>query len=390
MLRSPFAQSLLLLGLVAVAACSSSSDSDSGQGGGNGIATGATGSGVGGSGNGAATNGGAAIIDLYGGSNTGASSTTGGVPPREASRPRPLPARGSTTIRASEPPAAAGACAGSEQEVEASKLDIYIMMDRTQSMDYLTQCDANDVCASTRWDDLKAAVAAFVVDPTVLARDVRAGIQFFSQTGEFDNPLDCDPNVYATPAVEIAPLAESGPQIMAAIDATFPSGETPSVPALQGAIQHAADWQAANPIRQTIVLLVTDGIPTMCDRTDTAFTAAAAAGMAFDHPIRTYIIGVGVGANRFTLNSVARYGGSTEAFLVDDANSQASLGRRAAEGHRPTVAVRVRDSRGPRPLARHRLRRGAGAPHAGDGPEGGGALRRQAERMQPVQRRLVL
>jgi hypothetical protein len=322
MLKSPFAQSLLLLGLVAAAACSSSSDDDSDK---NGIATGATGNGVGGSGNAAATSGGSGIIDLYGGNNTGASSTTGG-----------LTATGGYMSTATACPGLAydpnvgtagggGACAGSEQEVEASKLDIYIMMDRTQSMDYLTQCDANDVCASTRWQDLRAAVAAFVVDPTVLARDVRAGIQFFSKTGEFDNPLDCDPNVYATPAVEIAPLAESGPQIMAAIDATFPSGETPSVPALQGAIQHAADWQAANPIRQTIVLLVTDGIPTMCDRTDTAFTAAAAAGMTFDHPIRTYIVGVGVGANRFTLDSVARFGGSTEAFLVDDANSRQAL-----------------------------------------------------------------
>ena len=101
-------------------------------------------------------------------------------------------------------------------------------------MDYPTRCDGNDVCVSTRWEDLKAAMAAFVVDPDVLGQDVRAGIQFFGQTGGYDdNDTDCNPDVYATPAVEIAPLAESGPQIMAAIDATSPSGETPSVPALR-------------------------------------------------------------------------------------------------------------------------------------------------------------
>jgi hypothetical protein len=276
--------------------------------------TGATGPGVGGSGNAAATTGGVSIIDTYGGTNTGASSATGG-----------LTATGGTWTLANACPGVAytasgqDACAGTQREVESSKLDVYIMMDRTQSMSYLSQCDANDACISTRWDDLKAAVQAFVEDPEVIARDVYAGIQFFSQTGTYkDNATDCDPNVYATPAVEIAPVAESGPLIMQQFDAWFPSGETPSVPALQGAIQHAYDWQLAHPIRQTIVLLVTDGLATMCDLTDTGFIAAAAEGMALDPPIRTYIIGVSVGANRFSLNSVAKYGGSTEAFLVED------------------------------------------------------------------------
>jgi hypothetical protein len=319
--RLPFAQSLLLAGLVALGAgCSSSSNSDSGQGGGNGVpTTGATGSGAGGSGAAASTTGGAPIIDTYGGTNTGASSATGG-----------LSATGGTWTLASACPGIAydpdagtagggGACAGTEREVESSKLDIYIMMDRTQSMDYGSQCDANDACASTRWADLTAAVQAFVEDPQVLAQGVRAGIQFFSQTGGYNNnATDCNSDVYATPAVEIAPLADNGPLIMQAIANTFPSGETPSVPALQGAIQHAYDWQVANPIRQTVVLLVTDGLPTMCDQTDAAFTGAAAAGMALDPPIRTYIVAVSVGANKFTLNSVAKYGGSTEAFLVDN------------------------------------------------------------------------
>jgi hypothetical protein len=219
-----------------------------------------------------------------------------------------------------------GACTGVQREVESSKLDIYIMLDRTQSMDYPTQCDANDACTSTRWADLTAAVQDFVADPAVLAQDIRVGIQFFSQTGEFSNPADCDPAVYATPAVEIGPLATTGSEIVTAIQQTVPSGQTPSVPALQGAIQHAIAWQAANPIRETIVLLITDGLPTMCDQqSDPAFTAAAAAGMANDPPIRTYIIGVSVGANRFTLNSVANYGGSSQAFLVEDADSGQAL-----------------------------------------------------------------
>jgi len=188
-------------------------------------------------------------------------------------------------------------------------------------MSYGSQCDANDVCISTRWDDLKAAVQTFVQDPDVLDRDVWAGIQFFSQKGAYtDNEEDCNPDLYANPAVEIGPLADGTQrqEILDQFDVWFPSGETPSVPALEGAIRHAYDWQVAHPIRQTVVLLVTDGLPTMCDMQDTAFTQAAAAGMGLDPPIRTFIVGVSVGANRFTLNSVAKYGGSTEAFLVED------------------------------------------------------------------------
>jgi hypothetical protein len=271
---------------------------------------------VGGSGNTAATTGGAPIIDTYGGTNTGASSATGGL----------TAAGGTWTLASACPgvqytPGSSGqdACTATEREVESSKLDIYIMMDRTQSMSYLSQCDANDVCISTRWDDLKAAVQTFVQDPTVIAQDVYAGIQFFSQSGKYsDNDADCNPDLYAAPAVEIGPVADTGQLIMDQFNVWFPSGETPSVPALQGAIQHAYEWQVAHPTRQTVVLLVTDGLPTMCDVTDTAFTAVAAAGTAGDHPIRTYIIGVSVGANKFTLNSVAKYGGSSEAFLVED------------------------------------------------------------------------
>ena len=89
-------------------------------------------------------------------------------------------------------------------------------------------------------------------------------------------------------------MAQSGPQIVTALETqVFPSGETPSIPALQGAVQHAVQWQARNPMRQTIVLLVTDGFPTMCDdMTDASFIGAAAAGLASNPPVRTYVVGI--------------------------------------------------------------------------------------------------
>jgi hypothetical protein len=215
----------------------------------------------------------------------------------------------------------AGLCTGTGASAEPSQLDMYILQDRTQSMGTATQNGA-----STRWNDLKLAVEQFVVNPQVLATDIRVGIQFFSLTGGFANATDCVSGNYATPAVEIAPLAQSGPQIITAIESMFPSGETPSVPALQGAIQHAVQWQARNPQRQTIVLLVTDGFPTMCDdMTDTSFIGAAAAGLASSPPVRTYVVGVSVGANVFRLRDLATAGGSSLPFLVEDANATQGL-----------------------------------------------------------------
>ena len=214
----------------------------------------------------------------------------------------------------------AGVCTGTGASAEPSKLDIYIMQDRTQSMGTAT------TAGSTRWLDLKTAVEAFVTNPQVIAQDIRVGIQFFSLTGGFQNATDCVSANYANPAVEIGPLATTGPQIVSAIEAMFPSGETPSIPALQGAIQHAVQWQARNPDRQTIVLLVTDGFPTMCDdMTDKSFFEAAAAGLASSPPVETYIVGISVGANVFRLRDLAIAGGSGQPFLVEDATAVADL-----------------------------------------------------------------
>jgi hypothetical protein len=79
-------------------------------------------------------------------------------------------------------------------------------------------------------------------------------------------------------------------------------------------------------MRQTIVLLVTDGFPTMCDdMTDASFIQAAAGGLASNPPVRTYVVGVSVGANVFRLRDLATAGGSGAPFLVEDANATQGL-----------------------------------------------------------------
>jgi hypothetical protein len=321
MLRAPYARYLILVATLAAGAagCSSSSNSGSGQGGGNGVQpTGATGSGAAGSGNGANagnTSASGGIASSTGGAGTGAASSTGGTT-----------STGTACHGVAYTPDAGGGqggiCAGIQAETESSKIDMYIMMDRTQSMEQPTQCDTNDVCISTRWKDLKAAVQTYVG----INQDVRVGLQFFNHTGSSNQPtVDCDPTMYSTPAVEIGDVATTGPQIVTALDAIVLGGQTPSVPALQGAITHARAWQVQNPTRQTVVLLVTDGLATQCDTSATVFAQTATDGMSGDPPIRTYVVGVSVGLNHFTMDSVAAAGGSTKAFLVEDTNTTQGL-----------------------------------------------------------------
>jgi hypothetical protein len=295
MLKLPAGLFRVVLGLLvaAVTACGGQID--------------ATGPGVAAGGSPSATGTGGLNL-VMGGSPAGGTTATGGLPTFDA-------------VCSGLPFVDSEGCAGKIAELEPSRVDVYLMLDRTQSMLAATQNGS-----STRWADLGAGLEQFVSDPEVLARDIRMGIQFFSVTGGFDHGRDCAASSYAAPAVEIGPVAQNGLELVSAARARVPSGETPSVAALEGAVRHAIAWQAENPTRQTIVLYVTDGMPTMCDdQTDASLLAATVAGIANDPPIRTYVVVVSVGADMFRLRDLANVGGSAEPYLVEDADATAGF-----------------------------------------------------------------
>ena len=203
------------------------------------------------------------------------------------------------------------ACTGYATEAEYVPVDIYIMLDRSISMEY----EWGD---TIRWQMLTDAIRQFVNDPQ--AAKIGVGIQFFSLSGLRQDSRDCDVNGYATPEVEIGPAAEVGAQIMAAIEAKFPAGLTPTVPALQGAIQYAYERNLAGGRRPTVALLVTDGLPTQCpdDVVPYDIELAAEAGINMDPPVRSYVIGVEA---EFNLDGIARMGGTKAAFNVREGDS---------------------------------------------------------------------
>jgi hypothetical protein len=212
-------------------------------------------------------------------------------------------------------------CAGRSLEIEPWPLDMFIMMDRTQSMTYPIQNTS-----LVRWDVLQQGVNAFINDPLVTSKKTRVGLGFFGATGNPNDRSECEAMTYAKPLIEIEDITTSGPKILQAVtdERALLGGQTPWFPALQGALMHAQDWQLANPTRITVAVLVTDGYPTECDTNMSDITAMVGeyyAGVQGTYNtrgspgIRTYIIGVAV--DKFNLDDVARAGGTGFSTIVD-------------------------------------------------------------------------
>jgi hypothetical protein len=259
----------------------------------------------------------------------GSSSTAGGsgVIPMEACQGLPIdwgddePRGGAPSDEMQQATAGAGgeaeACSGVSVEAEAVPVDLFIMMDRSQSMGFSVE-GSN----MTRWEALRDAVESFALDAG--AADIRAGIGFFSLSGAGDDSLDCEASSYAEPAVPIGLLSDVGADLVAAMDDVTPAGLTPTVPAVEGAISYAQSWAADHPDRATLVVLVSDGYPTQCSKAPDGVSAAARAGYESDQHIRTFVIGVGDVA-RFNLDNYARAGGTDQAFLTDGGDVTSSF-----------------------------------------------------------------
>jgi hypothetical protein len=325
-------QSAAVFGL-ALSGCSSKADDES--------IAGASGSGSGATG--ASASGGSSTVLTTGGTRpTGGSSATaggaatGGTSTIATASGTPCPGVPITQATASD----GSICQGTDVELEPAPIDIYMMMDRTQSMTYeVLNADGSDT-GLNRWQVLNQGVSQFLNNSNVqqATSPIRVGIGFFSYSGSITNPLECEPSTYATPATTegveidwISASANASPQpILNAMANKALGGQTATYPALQGALDHAAAWQASqNAIngRKTVVAFVTDGYPTECNPTGygandvaPAIDAAAAAYNNGDpNGIRTFVIGVAV--DSYNVNNLAQAGGTTSATIVDYAGA---------------------------------------------------------------------
>jgi hypothetical protein len=198
-----------------------------------------------------------------------------------------------------------GACA---QSVTATKITpslLVFMFDRSGSM-------GDSVGGGlTRWTALVPALEAFFADPK--SAGISASLQFFAQ------PSECVVSDYATPFVPMTALPNAS-AFAQAIGATSPNGDTPTLPALQGALQYAATQLAQNPGSRVAVVLVTDGEPhDSCGSTVANVAMAAQAADTATPSLPTYVVGIGKSLTK--LDSIAQAGGTNQAFLVATANN---------------------------------------------------------------------
>jgi hypothetical protein len=211
-------------------------------------------------------------------------------------------------------------CVTDVKGAELTPVNLIIMYDKSGSMGNPSEHPSFD--PQKRWIPVGSALKAFVTDPATNG-GISASLAFF--------PLDGDINVacggdYKTPRVPLTRLTNGGAQaIVNAIDTTTPSGGTPTLPALQGAIAYARDVANQRPGERTVVVLQTDGYPGLklddgsfgpgCADNDIDHIAAAADAAFKGSPsIPTYVIGVDAALT--DLNRIAAAGGTKQAFLV--------------------------------------------------------------------------
>jgi hypothetical protein len=220
--------------------------------------------------------------------------------------------------------AADAACVATAMEGEQRPVALFFMMDNSGSM---TTIDPGQTM--TRWQLISTAVPAFLMSPVNVG--IWAGLDFFpealpvaadagrGQNNNNANNASCNVADYENPNVPIGLVpGANNAQVTAfgaAISTRVVQGNTPTTPALEGAIHSAAAWQSAHPDQSTFVIFMTDGQPNGCNSTVANAAAAAAAGVAGTPSIRTYVLGVGPQVGN--LDAIAVGGGTgPSAYLV--------------------------------------------------------------------------
>ncbi len=213
------------------------------------------------------------------------------------------------------------ACATSSAVGKGVPASLVFMFDRSGSM------------KGDKWDASSAALKAFFADAGT--KGLEASLQFFplypsnNKTCKEDKDcgngdtfscvnklcaeMTCADADYKAPAVTMRPLPNAT-EFAPVIDNVGLDDNTPTLPALRGALAYAKDVQASG--KKAAVILVTDGEPNHCGSSVASVAAAAQADAA---AVKTYVIGVGKSLTN--LNDIAAAGGTTSAIIVDTASN---------------------------------------------------------------------
>jgi hypothetical protein len=196
-------------------------------------------------------------------------------------------------------------CFAESREGKGIPIDFYFVVDKSTSMN-------TNAGVQTRWSAMINALNTFVRSPASVG--LGAGVGFFPRaTG---NTTLCNVNDYLRPDVPIGILPGIAPQIAAALSAQTLLRNTPTRPALEGALTYARGEKMARATRDVAVVFVTDGQPTGCSNNSVTATATVARNFYMGSPpVRTYVLGIGPSVS--DLNALAQAGGTAPARLIE-------------------------------------------------------------------------
>jgi hypothetical protein len=203
-----------------------------------------------------------------------------------------------------------------EEIIQYSPVALLIMQDRSGSM--ITGFPSG---SAQSWSNSTNALNAFVSDPQSKGLDV--GLAFFPPTTNNTSPT-CDGAECGFPAVQIGPIAQTGPMIGAAMTSSQPQplNFTPTECGLNGMIKDCLRHKQATG-EQCVGILITDGDPTTCDTNIANLANIVAAGL--QQGVKTFVIRLPGVSNPAGLDQVAAAGGTVAAVDVS-AGAGAFLG----------------------------------------------------------------
>jgi hypothetical protein len=207
-----------------------------------------------------------------------------------------------------------------------------ILMDRSISNSYAVGTDSTVSAAPAgtlrRWDVLTAGIESLATGEN--SDKIGASITFFSMNGGADEATNCNATAYETPVVPMDLLTASGSAIVAEMKKLSPSGLTPTEPALQGALRYAMSLKVKDPTREKVVVLISDGFPTLCANrapSDVAKVIEEAANAPV--PVKTYVVGIGsptkITSGKFNLQNYARSGKTGSPILIDETKTASEI-----------------------------------------------------------------
>lgn len=222
------------------------------------------------------------------------------------------------------------ACVAAAREGEQRPVALLFMVDNSQSM-----ATTDPGQTATRWQLVLQAVPAFIADPGNAG--LWAALDFFPEPGMpvadagrggnngNNNNVSCVVADYENLNVPFGVLPGTGNAQATAITTALNNrafgNNTPTTPALQGALASATTWQLAHPEQRVAVVFVTDGQPNGCGSSVQTAAATAAASLAATPPIATYVLGVGVEVGN--LEAIATSGGTGMPYIVTSGGAAA-------------------------------------------------------------------